>query len=176
MGERPKNFIIASPSEKWMIFLNNRKLILAREKADQGLDLSVTLEEFTSLDQEPPEFLIGYEKEGKFFEEPINLAGGREFEVEGISALSYIKAATLSSANFSGALSIGIKNHFRTPVLSGVKKVNLNIQPGKSWQVTSGMFGDLYLPGPLKLYYLGWSAAERSYRSSKAISFVCASG
>lgn len=159
-GEREKNFVISSPSEQWMNFLNNKKMTLAREGAGKGLDLSISMGQFSSLDQELPRFLIGYEKGGKFFEDPIELGGTREFELEDVSALSYVRVATASDAYFSGTLAVAVKNNFRTPVLSGAKKANLNVQPGKSWQVTSEMFADLYLPKQLKLYYLGWVSVD----------------
>ena len=167
MGERGKNFVISSPSEGWMNFLNNKKMTLARENEEKGLDLSISMEQFTSLDQELPQFLIGYEKQGKFFEEPMKLSDTRDFELENVSALSYIRAARETDAYFAGTLSVAIKNHLKVPVLSGAKKANLNVQPGKAWKVNSEMFADLYLPRPLDLYYLGWISVDEFRETRK---------
>jgi hypothetical protein len=168
---RNKHFIIASPSEKWMDFLNNKRLAQEREKADAGLDLTVK-SDLVSLDQDEPELYIGYERKESFFEERMRLTAGSTFEIDNVSALSYIRLGDELPRSFVGEIAVSIKNSLKGPVFSGARQRDLNESPGNKWKVTSDMFADLYLPGNVSIHFLGWiSSSEFKETRSKYPSY-----
>jgi hypothetical protein len=161
MGGRDKSFIVTSPPAAWGSFLNHKKIILAREEDKKGLDLKFKLTQNVTLGGEPVEFEVGYEKAGKFFEQKLVLKNGRSDTIEGTSSLAYIRMEKHQIAAFIGKLLITFKNHLKRPVTSGQKLVDLNRAPSDCWEVTKGMYGDLFIPKPMKLYFIGWIERNR---------------
>lgn len=157
---RRRHYLIASPANEWMDFLNNKRLALAREETRQGLDLSISLDGVSSFNGKAPEFRIGYEQDGSFHERGISQRSGSH-KFENISALSYIRQANGFQAGFTGTISVAVTNHLRGPVFSGAAQRNLNRQPRRTWSLNSDNFADLYPPGDLVIHFLGWiSSAE----------------
>jgi len=156
IGGRDEDFIITSPPAAWGSFLNNKKIILAREEDGKGLDLRLKLTENTTLAEDSIRFHVGYEKSGKFYEEKLVLKNGQSGMIDGVSSLAYIRVQKRDLAVFIGKLLVHFKNHFKKPIISGQKLVDLNRAPSDHWVVTKDMFANLYLPKPMTLYFSGW--------------------
>jgi hypothetical protein len=162
LGDRDRNFILTSPPMGWGFFFNNKKIILKREEEGKFLDLKFKLVGNSSLSQDPIDFTIGYEAGAKFHEEKISLKNGKQTAVNGASSLAYIKIDRKNLAAFNGQLRVYFENNLRKPILSGAKMVDLNRPPEEFWAVNKSMFGDLYLPKPANLYFIGWITSEEA--------------
>lgn len=157
LANRRKNFIITSPPGTWGSFYNNKKIILAREEQRKGIDLKFKLIENSTLSNVKITFHIGYEKNGKFFEEKLMLGNNQSSIIKVASSLAYIRIGKKTLPLFSGKLLVSFVNHLTESVISGGKLIDLNQPPpDKFWIVERGMFADLFLREPAKLYFIGW--------------------
>lgn len=155
-GSRQEHCILCSPVLEWGYFLNRSKIIEAREEASKGLDLVFQLEGQSTLSDVPLTLFIGFEKNGTFQEEPARLNLDDEFEIDGVSALSYVRIDASDFDLFTNKIQVSFTNNLDTPIYSGRKGIDLNAPPGKAWTVDRSMFADLYLPAPHELHFIGW--------------------
>lgn len=163
-GSRREHCILCSPGLEWGYFLNRRKIIEAREKASKGLDLVFQLKGQSTLSDVPLTFFFGFEKDSTFQETRAKLNMDDEFEIDGVSSLSYVRLDANDLDLFTNKLQVSFTNHLDTPIYSGRKGVDLNIPPGKTWTVDRNMFADLFLPTSNKLYFIGWLTRDEFKR------------
>ncbi|MCK4477897.1 hypothetical protein KAU88_05155 [Candidatus Bathyarchaeota archaeon] len=162
---REDDWLIAAVPMDLGNFLNYKKLVQAREEEGKGISLSFSVSHNHTLEKYIPskkkkthKFYVGYEKDGNFSEEMVELGLNKAHEFPNISGFSYVRMDREEFETFHALIKMKIRNHLTKKMLNTRFK-NINKLPQKVFSFGRKHFANLY-PPKSEFFFLGWISYE----------------